>query len=48
LGGEGEPTDVGFDKILRDFSGEWEFSDYNQSIQIQLPQEVLNAQSAGN
>jgi len=48
LGGEGEPTDVGFDKILRDFSGEWEFSDYNQSIQIQLPQEALNAQSAGN
>ena len=37
-----------FEKILRDFSGEWEFSDYNQSIQIQQPQEALNAQSAGN
>ena len=46
--GQGNSTDVGFEKILRDFSGEWEFSDYNQSIQIQLPQEALNAQSAGN
>ena len=48
LGGEGEPTDVGFDKILRDFSGVWEFSNYNEPAQIQLPQEALNAQSAGN
>jgi hypothetical protein len=48
LGGEGEPTDVGFDKILRDFNGTWEFSNYNEPAQIQLPQEALNAQSAGN
>ena len=42
--GQGNSTDVGFDKILRDFTGEWEFSGYNQPVQIQLPQEALNAQ----
>ena len=41
--GQGNSTDVGFEKILRDFIGEWEFSGYNQPVQIQLPLEALNA-----
>jgi len=46
--GQGNSTDIGFEKILRDFSGQWEFSDYNQPVSIHVPQEALNAQNVGN
>ena len=38
-----DPTDVGFEHIIRDFNGRWEFSDYNKPVDIQLPEEALNA-----
>lgn len=40
---ETDPLDVGFKHIIRDFSGQWEFSNYNQPVHIQLPEEALNA-----
>jgi hypothetical protein len=46
--GQGTSLDVGFEKIIRDFSGDWNFSDYNQPVQIQLPQESSEAQNVGN
>jgi hypothetical protein len=42
LGYQGDPTDVGFEKILRDFTGDWEFSAYDQPVAIQVPQEALD------
>jgi len=39
------PNNVGFKDIFVEFHGQWEFSNYNQPIHIQLPQEALNAQS---
>jgi hypothetical protein len=41
--GQGNSANIGFEKILRDFSGQWEFSDYNQPVSIQVPQEALDA-----
>jgi len=50
LGMEGQEnsTGVGFDHIIRDFNGQWEFSNYNTSMHIQVPQEALNATESGN
>ena len=41
--GQGNSADIGFEKILRDFSGQWEFSNYNQPVSIMVPPEALNA-----
>ncbi|MFA5309480.1 MAG: hypothetical protein WC370_08375 [Dehalococcoidales bacterium] len=41
--GQENSEDVGFTHILRSFSGHWEFSDYNQSVSIELPAAALNA-----
>jgi hypothetical protein len=46
--GQGNSTDVGFEKILRDFTGELVFSGYNQPVQIQLPQEALDTPNVYN
>ena len=46
--GQENPTDVGFDHIIRDFNGQWEFSDYNKPVHIQLPKEALSATESGD
>jgi hypothetical protein len=45
--GQENSTDVGFEHIIRDFNGQWEFSNYNKPVHIQLPQEALNAVESG-
>jgi hypothetical protein len=37
------PDDAGFKDILVECNGQWEFSNYDQPVQIQLPQEALIA-----
>ena len=39
---------VGFQHILVTFNGEWDFSSYNQPLQIQLPQAAQCAQDESN
>lgn len=39
---------VGFQHILVTFNGEWDFSGYNQPLQIQLPQAAQSAQDESN
>jgi hypothetical protein len=41
--GQEDPTDVGFEHIIRSFSGQWEFTDYNKPVDIQLPEDALDA-----
>jgi hypothetical protein len=41
--GHEDPTDVGFDQILRYFHGQLSFSDYGQAVSIVLPQDAVNA-----
>ena len=46
--GQANSTDVGFQHILDTFNGEWDFSGYNQPLQIQLPQVAQSAQDESN
>jgi hypothetical protein len=46
--GQANSTDVGFQHILDTFNGEWDFSGYNQPLQIQLPQAAQSAQDESN
>jgi hypothetical protein len=46
--GQANSTDVGFQHILVTFNGEWDFSGYNQPLQIQLPQAAQIAQDESN
>jgi hypothetical protein len=41
--GNEDPTDLGFDQILRYFHGQLSFSDYGQAVSIVLPQDAVNA-----
>jgi hypothetical protein len=41
--GSEDPTDLGFDQILRYFHGQLNFSDYGQAASIMLPQDAVNA-----
>lgn len=41
--GQEKSTELGFDHIFRYFNGQWEFSDYNQPVNIQIPEEALKA-----
>ena len=42
------PVDTAPSKVINNYHNELEFSDYNQPISIQLPQDALNAQNVGN
>lgn len=41
--GHEDPTDLGFDQILRYFHGQLSFSDYGQPVSIVLPEDAVNA-----
>jgi hypothetical protein len=45
---QGNSANVGFKKIIRDFNGEWDFSNYNQPVQIQLPRAALDTPNSVN
>jgi hypothetical protein len=42
------PVDTAPSKVINNYHNELEFSDYNQPISIQLPQDALNAKNVGN
>ena len=42
-GMDGSSNNLGFDHIMRDFQGQWDFSEYDQPISIELPPAALIA-----